>query len=69
VGEGDQGVAADAHRGQLIAVGGVIGAGQDGLDLRLEVEHPAPVDLVIEDGVPGGALLHELREHPCIEGG
>jgi len=33
-------------------------------NVAFEVQHSLPVNLVIEDGVAGGALLHELGENP-----
>ncbi len=75
LGEHDDRVAGDVHRDELLApvvrldVAGEVERGQGACDVGLEVEHPLAVDLVVEDGVPGGALLHELGEDPGVVGG
>ena len=39
------------------------------VNLGLEVEHALVIDFVIEDGVTGCALFHELGENPGFVGG
>ncbi len=69
VGEPDQGVARDPHGVQRLApvlrhrVLGEVQSGQRGIDVGLETRHSLRVDLVVEHGVAGGSLFHELGEH------
>ena len=45
-----------------VAVGRVVELRQPRVDVGLEVTQPSPVDLVVQHGVAGRALLHELGE-------
>ncbi len=68
MGEQDDGVAAHGHGPELLLL--VVGfgivheveRGQGRRDLPLDVVEALAVDLVVEDGVPRGPLLHELGE-------
>ena len=75
LGEAEDGVAGDVHGPELLAlvpglgVAAEVEGGDGGGDVVLEVEQAAPVDLVVEDGVAGRALLHELGEEAGLVGG
>ena len=68
LGEADHGVRGDAHGLELlalgvrVAVGRVVELRQAGVDVGLEVAQAPAVDLVVQHGVAGRALLHELGE-------
>jgi hypothetical protein len=67
-GESDDGVDAHGHGLELfllvvgVRVGHEVEPGPGGRDIALEVVQALRVDLAVEDGVPGGPLLHELGE-------
>ncbi len=69
LGETDQSVRTDQHGFELFLFGvhlriiQVVEAVQTALDVSLEVEHALAIDLVVQHGVTGGSLLHELGEH------
>ena len=68
LGEADRGIAGDLHRPQSVAPGGrfriqVIQPRQRDRDFALHLVQAAAVDLVVQDRVARGTLLHELREH------
>ncbi len=73
-GEGDNGIAAHGHGPELLLL--VVGfgvpheveGGQSRGDVALEVIEALLVDLAVEDGVTGSALLHELGEHAGLVG-
>ena len=70
LGEQDHRVAGNVHRGQLfpflisLRVAHEVQCRDGRADLAFEVHHPAAVDLVVQDRVPGRSLLHELRVQP-----
>ena len=72
--EDDEGLGGDAHAPQLFALVQSFGIvqeieGGDGrVDVGDEVEHALAVDLVVQDGVPGSPLLHELSEYAGFVG-
>jgi hypothetical protein len=73
-GEGHEGLGALQHRLEFLLLAVRVPVRQDverreaAPDVLAEVEHPLAVDLVVEDGVAGGALLHELREDARVVG-
>ncbi len=74
LGEPDRRVARDVHRLQRLVlprrvrIRPPIEARAPLRDLRSVVEHALAVDLAVERGVPGRALLHELGEHARLVG-
>jgi len=73
-GEADQRLRGDAHRLELLLPGvglrvvQVVQGGQARVDPGDEVHHAFVIDLAVQDGVAGGALLHELGEDARLVG-
>jgi len=73
-GEQNDRIAGDVHAPQGVPLLQRLGvvlevqAGDGPGDVGLEVEHPLSVDLVVQDRVAGGPLLHELGEDARLVG-